>query len=537
MFLKYLSSLSTLTLVTCLSLGAAEAADVGALKQEAVQRVDAMGKMTQEMVDSIFSFSEPGFEEGETSRYVTKILEDNGFTIERGVAGMPTAWVAKYGSGKPMIALGSDVDCLPSMSQKPGVAFRSPIVDGAPGHGEGHNTGIPLQVTAAIAVKEIMAREKLPGTLVIWPGVAEELLAGKAYMVRAGLFKDMDAVLFAHVAGEMSVQLGQTNSSGLISMEFSFKGRTAHAASAPWEAQSALDAVELMNAGWNFRREHLRPQQRSHYVITKGGDQPNIVPEAASVWYYLRELDYDRIIGMKDTAIKIANAAAMMTDTTMTYRTLGSAWPQHMNKPIAEAMAANIASVGMPAWDDKDQEMAKAVQKIQGKKPVGMGDKVTGLVPEATNPSSGGSDDIGDIAWNVPTVTLRYPANVQNMTNHHWAAAIAVATPIAHKGTTAGAKVMAMTTLELMMRPDLVTQARDYFVNVQTKERKYQPLIEEKDQPAIAINRPMMDSYRADLKKQHYDPAKYATYLEQLGVQYPTLETKKAEMTPPSVRQ
>lgn len=537
MVLKYLSSLSVFALATGLALGPAQAVDLAALKQQAATRVGEMGELTQEMVDSIFSFSEPGFEESETSRYVTKILEENGFTIERGVAGMPTAWVARYGSGKPMIALGSDVDCLPSMSQKPGVAFRSQLVDGAPGHGEGHNTGIPLQVTAAIAVKEIMQREKLPGTLVIWPGIAEELLAGKAYMVRAGLFKDMDAVLFAHIAGEMSVQWGQTNSSGLISMEFSFKGRTAHAANAPWEAQSALDAVELMNAGWNFRREHLRPQQRSHYVITKGGDQPNIVPEAASVWYYLRELDYDRIIAMKETAIKIANAAAMMTDTTMNYRTLGSAWPLHMNKPIAEAVAANINTVGMPAWDEKDQEMAKAVQKIQGKKPEGMSDKVTGLVPEATNPTSGGSDDIGDVAWNVPTITLRYPANVQNMTNHHWAAAIAVATPIAHKGTTAGAKVMAMSVLDLLMRPDLVAQARDYFDNVQTKERKYQPLIEEKDQPAIAINRPMMDSYRAELKKQYYDPSKYATYLEQLGVQYPTLETKKAEGPQPSVRQ
>jgi aminobenzoyl-glutamate utilization protein B len=287
-----------------------------------------------------------------------------------------------------------------------------------------------------------------------------------------------------------------------------------------------------MNAGWNFRREHLRPQQRSHYVITKGGDQPNIVPDAASVWYYLRELDYDRIIAMKETAIKIANAAAMMTDTTMSYRTLGSAWPQHMNKPIAESMAANIDKVGMPAWDEKDHEMAKAVQKIQGKKQVGLSDKPIGLVPEATNPTSGGSDDIGDIAWNVPTVTLRYPANVQNMTNHHWAAAIAVATPLAHKGTTAGAKVMAMTALDLFLRPDLVSKSREYFETVQTKDQKYKPLIEEKDQPTIAINRTMMDSYRAEIRKQHYDPTKFATYLEQLGVQYPTLETKKAEAQP-----
>jgi aminobenzoyl-glutamate utilization protein B len=233
---------------------------------------------------------------------------------------------------------------------------------------------------------------------------------------------------------------------------------------------------------------------------------------------------------MKETAIKIANAAAMMTDTTMEYRTLGSAWPQHMNRPIAEAMAANIEKVGMPSWDQKDHDLAKAVQVIQGKKPVGLSDKPTGLIPEATSPTSGASDDIGDISWNVPTVTIRYPANVQNMTNHHWAAAIAVATPIAHKGTTAGAKVVAMTALDLFLKPELVTKARDYFVNVQTKERKYQPLIEEKDQPTLSINQNMMNSYRGEIRKHHYDPAKYATYLEQLGIEYPTLPTKRAEL-------
>src|SRR5215208_112675 len=280
-------------------------------KAEAVTSIDGMYDFAQQMVDSVFSFSELGFQEFETQRYLTGILEKEGFAIQRGVAGIPTAWVARFGSGKPVIALGSDVDCIPQASQKPGVAYRAPIIDGAPGHGEGHNSGVPLNIIAAIAVKRIMQRDKLPGTIVLWPGVAEEQLATKAYYVRAGLFKDVDVVLYNHVGANLSTGWGDSFGNGLVSVEYTFQGESAHSGNAPWRGRSALDAVELMNVGWNYRREHLRIQQRSHYVVTNGGDQPNVVPRNASVWYYFRETSYPEIKRMWEIADKMVEGAAL----------------------------------------------------------------------------------------------------------------------------------------------------------------------------------------------------------------------------------
>jgi aminobenzoyl-glutamate utilization protein B len=201
-------------------------------KSKAAADIDAMYDFTQQMVDSVFSFGELGFQEFETQRYLTGILEKEGFTIERGVAGIPSAWTARFGSGKPVIALGSDVDCIPQASQMPGVAYRSPMIDGAPGHGEGHNSGVPLNITAAIAVKRIMQREKLSGTLVLWPGIAEELVGTKAYYVREGVFKDVDIVLYNHVSSNLGTLWGERDSNGLISVEYMFEGETAHSATA-----------------------------------------------------------------------------------------------------------------------------------------------------------------------------------------------------------------------------------------------------------------------------------------------------------------
>src|SRR5438270_446432 len=246
-------------------------------------------------------------------------------------------------TGKPVISLGSDIDDIPQASQKPGVACHAPLIEGAPGHGEGHNSGQAVNITAALAVKQIMQREHLPGTLQIWPGVAEELVGSKAYFVREGVFKDVDIVIFSHVDDNLATSWGDVSGNGLVSVLFSFQGKSAHAAGAPWRGRSALDAVELMDIGWNFRREHLRLQQRSHYVIPNGGDQPNVVPPTASVWYYLRELDYPHIQEMFALADTMAHAAAMMTSTTLLpERILGSAWPGHFNRVIADAMYENI---------------------------------------------------------------------------------------------------------------------------------------------------------------------------------------------------
>jgi aminobenzoyl-glutamate utilization protein B len=497
-----------------------------ALKKDAIAEVEARRELAQQMVDSIFSFSELGFQEYETQRYVTAVLEKEGFSVQRGVAGMPTAWVARWGSGRPVIALGTDIDGLPTANQTPGVVTRKELVPGAPGHGEGHNGGQAVIVTAALAVKKVMEREQIAGTIMLWPGVAEELLGAKAFFVRAGVFKDVDAGLYAHVGSNLGTSWGDTGDSGMVSVEYSFKGESSHAASAPWRGKSALDAVELMNIGWNFRREHLRLAQRSHYVISGGGDQPNVVPPDASVWYFFRENDYDRIKEMWTLGDTMANAAAMMTSTTVSSRVLGSAWPRHGNRAIAEAMHANIVQLGMPQWSSADQQFARAFQRARGAEERGLSTQVGATlrgreaIPDDEK-TGGSSDDIGDIMWSVPTATLTFPSNVPGGTGHHWSSAVAMATPVAHKGATQGAKVHAMTVLDLMLRPELLKAARDYFENVQTKGRKYQPLLRPEDTPAIWLNKDIMERFRPELRKHYYDPSKYKSYLEQLNVPYP----------------
>lgn len=507
---------------------------ITALKQQALTLVSSREKQVQETVDMVFSFAELGFQETETSKYLTGILENNGFTVEKGIAGIPTAWMAKWGSGSPVIALGSDIDCIPKASQKPGVAYKDPIVEGAPGHGEGHNSGQAVIIYAALAVKELMEKNHLSGTLVLWPGVAEEQLGSKAWYIRDGYFKNVDACIFTHVDSRFRCNYGDYGFSGLVSVKFSFDGESAHAAGAPWRGKSALDAVELMDVGWNFKREHLKPTQRSHYVITDGGDQPNVVPSKAAVWYYFREKNYDDIQNMFDAGVRIAQGAALMTDTKMKYNIVGTAWPCFYNRPIAEAVHANIAMVGMPKWSDADQELAHAVQKLVESPKIDYdGDVIDGLATgidsiHGSAPSyvSGPSDDIGDISWNVPTVVLNYPANIPGTKGHHWADAIAMATPIAHKGSLAGAKVVALSLIDLLTKPALISDAKDFFNNVQTKEVKYKSFITANDPPATYLNKEKMDAYREQLKKYYYDPSKYKTYMEQLGIAYPTLEKK-----------
>jgi aminobenzoyl-glutamate utilization protein B len=508
------------------------------MKADLEGQIDGMKKQAQVMVDSVFSFGELGFHEVETSKYLTGVLEKAGFKIERGYAGIPTAWVASWGEGKPVISLGSDIDDIPQASQKPGVGYHDPLVAGAPGHGEGHNSGVPLNILAALAVKKVMEREHLKGTIRLWPGVAEELVGTKAYYVREGMFKDVDVVLFCHVAAGFGVSYGPSvNQNGLVSVEYSFKGESAHAAGAPWRGKSALDAVELMDVGWNFRREHLRLAQRSHYVITDGGDQPNVVPPTAAVWYYFREADYDHILDLWQKGDNMAKGATLMTDTTFTERLLGTAWPGYFSKPIALAMYENIKKVGLPAWSEDDQNLARGLQKelkvpvrgltskippMREPRPSQTDDAEEGL-GQGQQPTGGGSDDIGDVSWNVPTIVLRYPSNIPGGPGHNWANGVSMATPIAHKGVVAGAKAQAMTMLDILVHPELVKQAWDYFNDVQTKETKYKSFLRPDDKPAIWLNTRIMETYRDKMRPFYYDPSKYDTYLEQLGIKYPTV--------------
>jgi aminobenzoyl-glutamate utilization protein B len=400
------------------------------------------------------------------------------------------------------------------------VAYHAPLIDGAPGHGEGHNAGQAVNVTAAIALKRMMEKHHIPGTLRLYPGVAEELLAGKNYMVRAGLFKEVEALLGAHISDGFSSPYGLAYLA-LISAQFTFHGQTAHAANAPWSGRSALDAVELMDVGWNFRREHLRPEQRSHCVITDGGDQPNVVPDHAAIWYYFRETDFTRVQALHQIAQKIAQGAAMMTETQMSERVLSGTWSCHFNRVLAETQLQHMRQVGIPAWSEADQALAKALQKELGSEAKGLKTEVETFVPGKT-PSGSGSDDIGDLSWNLPTCYLRFPGNISGLPGHSWANGVSMATPIAHKGATAGAKVQALTALDLLLQPELRKAVGAYFQE-QTRETQWASLVPENSHPPIEMNQSTMEKFRPQLGKLRFDPDRYDTYLEQLGVRYPSL--------------
>ena len=495
-------------------------------KEKVSQLVEEDKKMTQVMIDKVFSFGELGFQEFETTKYLSKILEENGFDVEYQISGIPTSWLATWsnGVGGPTIALGSDFDGVPSTSQYPGVAYEKPVVEGAPGHGEGHNIGLPIVITSAIAIKKIMIENNINGTLVLWPGVAEEILGAKAWYVRDGYFDNVDMCIFTHVSTNMSTSWGRPTGTGLISVKYTFSGETAHSAGSPWRARSALDAAELMNVGWNYKREHLHPDQRSHSIFLDAGDQPNVVPSKASIWYFLREITYKNIMEMYDTANKMAQGAALMTNTTYESEVLGAAWPRHFNKIIAEEMYENIKKVGLPKWSADDQTLAKAVQKEIGSESInGLPTELPPLRKPLPYNVSGGSDDIGDVSWKVPTVVLRFPSNIPDVTFHHWSASIAAATPIAHKGANAGAKVVAMTVVDFLTKPEKLAEAKNYFDNVQSKEDFYSPMISEKDPPPFYLNKDKMDKYREEMKKFYFDETRYDTYLEQLGVDYPDI--------------
>jgi aminobenzoyl-glutamate utilization protein B len=361
-------------------------------------------------------------------------------------------------------------------------------------------------------------------------------VAGKAYFVRDGMFRDVDAVLFTHVASEFGTSWGGNGNNGLVSVEYSFRGNAAHAAGGPWRGRSALDAVTLMDVGWNFRREHLRLQQRSHSVVTDGGDQPNVVPSTARAWYYFRETDYPRIMNLWAQGDSVARGARSWRACASTRRACSAPRGRSTSTGRSPRRCTPTSARRHAAVGRGDQALARGIQRetnAAGYAPRGLDSAVAALqgdVPEEQK-RGGGSDDIGDVSWVVPTVTLRFPSNIPDLPGHHWANAVSMATPLAHKGVTAGAKAQAMTVLDLLVRPDLVAAAKAYFRDVQTRDTKYTPLLRPQDRPVTTLNAATMARYRDQMRRFYYDPARHRSYLEQLGVKYPTVRDPAAPAT------
>jgi aminobenzoyl-glutamate utilization protein B len=468
-------------------------------KTDAFEFLERNQRAIAQLGDSIFYFGELGMQEFETTKLMTDLLEESGFTVERGISGIPTAFMASYGSGEPVVAIHTEFDANPGNSQVAGVNERREIVDGAPGHCEGHNVNAAVMIAAALAIRRQIEMGEIKGTLKVFGAPGEEQLVSRPFFVRDGYFKDVDLALHDHIDRTLGTEYGTLQSS-LISVKFHFAGESAHAATAPWMARNALDAVSLMDIGMAHYREHMEPGMLAHRVITDGGDQPNVVPAKAAMWWYFRHTDADGARRLFDRAREIGAGAAMMTRTEMRVEFLSAVWPNRANRTVAETIQGNIEIVGMPEWSPEEQDLARQLQEKAKVKVTGLASEIRPLTgPAQQRPSA---NDSGDVAWVVPTAQIRFPANIPGVPYHHWAGGVALATSIAHKGALAGSKVLAATVIDFMTNPDLVTRAKETFKE-EIGDVTYKPLLDSDAPPPISLNKEMMEAFRSKMKP-HY---------------------------------
>jgi aminobenzoyl-glutamate utilization protein B len=451
-----------------------------------------------DMADSLYYFGELGMQEFESTKLVRDTMTAAGFTVELGGAGMPTNFWAKWGSGKPYIVIETEVDALPGGSQTPDVFSHKPLVDGAPGHMEGHNTHSGVSTAAAFAVKQTLEKYHLPGTIAVHFGPAEESLGSRPFVVRAGYFKDVDAVIYLHIGDNFTTGAGLQDYAA-ISTRFTFHGKTAHAAIDPWDGKNALDAAELMDSGVAFLREQLLPSARVHRAITNGGLQPNIIPELTEVWYFVRDRTMQLAKQTQDKIVNIAKGAALMTGTTVDVSYDASGWPQLSNKTLSLVVQKNFEAVGMPAWTEAEQTYAKGLQKALDVKAVGLYTKPT---PYGDRLQVAASNDSGDVSWVVPAVVYTFPASVPGIQYHNWQAGVTPVSSIAHKGEIVGAKALADTILDFMSEPDVLAAARTEWLQV-TKDAGYFSLLPPDAQPQIDMNKATMAKYRPAMSKYY----------------------------------
>jgi len=428
--------------------------------------------------DTIWAYAELGCQEHWSSALLADALEKEGFKVERGVSGMPTAFVASCGSGEPVIGFLAEFDALPGLSQKAGVSKRETVIEGAPGHGCGHNTMGTAAVAAAIATKRAMEESGIEGTIKVFGTPAEESLSGKIYMVRDGLFDGVDAVLDNHADGSMGVEYGR-DGTAVMGFTVTFHGRTAHAAAEPWQGRSALDAVELMDVSVNFLREHMEPDARIHYVITEGGEEPNIVPERAIVYYFVRSQDED-VQYLYNRVLKCVEGAAIATECTYETEIVTAMHQKFASRALAEVMESNVKLVGVPQWSAEEMEFAKKIQREIGADETGLKNE-----PEELKEASptGGSTDVGDVSLVVPTATLSIPVYTPGSPGHHWSVVAATPTGVGHKGMIAGAKVLAFSAIDLLTNTELLDSIKEEFSSL----HPYVPFIPEDKGPDIDL--------------------------------------------------
>ncbi len=428
-----------------------------AAKVAAVASVDRHAAELIGLSDQIWAFAEIALREHRSSKLLADFAESQGFRVERGLAGMPTAFVATYGEGKPVIGVMGEYDALPGLSQQAS-AEKEPLTEGAAGHGCGHNLFGAASLGAALAVKEEIAAGRLKGTVRFYGTPAEEDIGGKTYMARDGVFADVDVMFAWHPS--YSTQADMTTGQAIVDVAVEFHGRSAHAAADPWNGRSAVDGAELFTHGINLMREHILPSSRLHYTIANGGDVPNVVPEYAKVWLWIRDQKREEVEKLLARVEKLAAGAATMTETASTVKIQAGDWESLVNAPGEKLLDANLRWLGLPSYSDEEISFAKAMQKAAGVPEVGMDATIGELGGQE---EEGGSSDVGDVSWVVPTLHVSVVTAPKDVPWHAWPVVASSGMSIGHKGLVLAAKTLAATMVDLYQLPAKLEEVRADF--------------------------------------------------------------------------
>lgn len=447
-------------------------------KARVLSAVDANRERAAKVAMEIWDFAEVGYQETRSSALLQQQLRDAGFSVEAGVAGMPTAFVATYGSGTPVIGILAEFDALPGITQE-ATPERRPAAEKKAGHACGHHLFGTASTFAAIAVKDWLAASRTAGTIRVYGTPAEEGGAGKVYMVREGLFKDVDTVLHWHAADRNDAS--HSTSLANKSAKFRFHGVSAHAAGAPERGRSALDGVEAMNHMVNLLREHVPQETRIHYVITQGGSAPNVIPDFAEVFYYVRHPDPQQVQEIFDRVAKAAEGAALGTGTRVEHEIIHGIYAVLPNEPLARAMDANLRKVGGVHYDETERAFAETLRRSLGENlpPI---ESAAGIAPFAFY-RSGGSTDVADVSWVVPTAGLRTATWVPGTPSHSWQAVAAGGTSIGLKGMMVAARTLALTAVDLFTTPALIEAAKAAYQKQLPPGWTYTPLVGDRKPP------------------------------------------------------
>ena len=443
------------------------------LKTESMKMLEGGYEQYKQIALQIWDHAELGYKEVKSTALLQQTLKNEGFTVEAGVADIPTAFVATYGSGQPVIGILAEYDALPGIAQQ-AIPEKKTIEGKAGGHACGHHLFGAASVAAGISIKKLIEEKKLKGTIKVFGCPAEEGGSGKVYMVRAGLFNDVDVAIHWHPGAENGVTM--TSALANSSAKFRFYGLSAHAAGAPERGRSSLDAVESMNYMVNLMREHIPQETRIHYVITSGGKAPNVVPDFAEVYYYVRHPKRDQVKQIFERVVTAAKAAAMGTETRMDYEIIGGTHDLLLNRTLGEAMQKNLEKVGGVKYTEEEIQFAQKIQSsFTYKAPaISQADSIAPLKIEMD--AGGGSTDVGDVSYAVPTVGLRAATWVPGTPAHSWQAVACGGTAIGTKGMLVAAKTMALTAIDLFTDPTLIQKSKDEFLKVKG-DYKYEALL------------------------------------------------------------